>query len=87
MAMGKAVVCSDVHALSQMVQHKKTGLLHTKDDENSLQEQLERLVGDPQYRSRLSENARQWANEHRSWSLLTKKVENIYQQLISKVTN
>jgi len=83
MAMGKAVVASEVRALAEMVVHEQTGLLHARDDVTSLAEQLERLVLDAPLRERLGEAARRWVGANCTWSDTSEKVQNIYHQLIN----
>ena len=63
--MGKTVIVSDVGALSEIIVHGETGLIHTKDDAES-------LAGvSPEYfrsqsRERLSKNGRDWVINNRT---------------------
>ena len=83
MAMGKAIVASEVKALAEMIVHEKTGLLHVRNDVTSLTEHLERLVLDPQLRTQLGEEARRWVIAKRTWRDIGKKVHTVYEQLIN----
>ncbi|MFM0113507.1 glycosyltransferase [Paraburkholderia nemoris] len=56
-ALGLAVACSDVRSYRSVVRHEETGVL-VKNDENAWYESLDRLVSDPQYRTRLATNGR-----------------------------
>jgi glycosyltransferase involved in cell wall biosynthesis len=82
MATGKVVVASNVRALAEIVEHENTGLLHAKDEVDSLREQLERLLVDGELRSRLASNGLAWVREQRSWSRIAAQVEGVYRDLI-----
>ena len=81
MAMGKVVVCSDVDALAEIVQHNVTGLLHRKGDLASLTSTLSRLLNDQELRTSLAARARDWVQEHRTWSGLAADIGDIYEGL------
>jgi glycosyltransferase involved in cell wall biosynthesis len=95
MAMGKAVVGSDVSAIAEIIDHGETGLLHTKGDVDSLQRALERLLDRPEERSTLALNAREWVQTNRTWQQLSGMVSDIYRSLgavperaeVSRLTN
>lgn len=70
MAMGRAVVASDVGGLREIVRHGETGLLFPPGDAASLATTLARLAADPPYRARLREGARRFAAEERDWQTL-----------------
>lgn len=82
MATGKAVVASDVRALAEIVRHNETGLLHRKDDVDSLREQLEAYLSQPNLRARLARQGQDWVTQHRSWSAISDKVGAVYRELI-----
>lgn len=81
MATQSAVVVSDVGALTEIVQHEKTGLVHRADDVDSLAEQLERFLRDPLLRTEMARNGRDWIVEHRTWSRVSSTVDQVYRQL------
>jgi glycosyltransferase involved in cell wall biosynthesis len=58
MASGRAVVASDVGAISSAIQPGESGLLVAPGDPGCLAAALEQLAGDPQLRSRLGHHAR-----------------------------
>lgn len=70
MAMGKAVVSSDVAALAEIVTPGFNGLLHRKGDSSDLRDQLERLLDNPQELQMLGSQAREWVVENRDWRKL-----------------
>ncbi len=81
MAAQKAVVVSDVRALTEIVHHAQTGLVHRKDNVSSLAEQLERYLRDPSLRTEMAQNGRDWVVEHRTWSQVSETVDRVYRQL------
>lgn len=83
MAMGKAVVASNVAALSEIVQDGVTGLLHQKGDAQDLHRVLERLLDDPSLRETLAAQGLAWVRAERDWSHLATSVTNVYNKLSS----
>lgn len=67
MAMGKAVVVSDVGGMREMVEDGQTGLVVPSDDEKALGAALRRLMQDEALRRRLGAEGRSWVQNHRSW--------------------
>jgi len=67
MAMGKAVVVSDVGALTDFVQDGFTGLIFPKGDVPALAEALAKLITDPAQRVRLASAGQAWVVAERSW--------------------
>lgn len=82
MAMRKVVVVSSTHALREIVDHERTGLVFQKGDPDALAEALTRLVDDPALRDSLAENGRAWAVEHRSWGASGRVAVNGYRALL-----
>lgn len=84
MAMGKAVIASDVAALAEIVTPGENGLLHTKGDAQSLRAELGRLLDDPDLRARLGAQAREWVVANRDWASIAGTVANAYEELAGK---
>ncbi|MFD4993635.1 glycosyltransferase [Cellulosimicrobium cellulans] len=84
MAMGKAVVSSDVRALAEIVTDGENGLLHAKGDAGSLESVLRRLLDDDALRERLGAQAREWVVRERDWRNLATRVSEIYDGLAVK---
>ncbi len=82
MAMGKAVVASDVAALAEIVTPELNGLLHAKGSMESLLEQLTRLLDDPELRQRLGAQSRDWVVAERDWSRLAVTIADAYRDLV-----
>jgi|GEM_PF-4070621 len=81
MAMGKAVIASNVRPLKDIVTHNQTGLLHGKDDAESLSSQLARVIADQALREKLGKNARAWVERTRSWDQIAATVTDVYGRL------
>ncbi|MCT1590084.1 glycosyltransferase family 4 protein [Kocuria palustris] len=81
LAMGKAIVASDVAALAEIVQPNVTGLLHRKGDVDDLTAKLTELVERPELRQQLSSNGLTWVRENRQWPDMAQRVSAIYESL------
>lgn len=81
LAMGKAVVASDVAALAEIIEPGVNGLLHRKGDTEDLVRHLEVLLEDPSLRAKLARQGREWVRENRQWSDMAEIVSSIYREL------
>ena len=81
MAMGKAIVASDVAALAEIIAPGVNGFLHTKGDAGSLQRELRRLLDDRDLTQRIGEQAREWVVQHRDWKQISTTVAEAYSEL------
>jgi glycosyltransferase involved in cell wall biosynthesis len=81
MAMGKAVIASNVAALAEIVTPGLNGLLHEKGDAEALRVELERLLDNPELVERLGDQARQWVVENRDWKSLAQRIGDLYETL------
>lgn len=82
MAMGKAVVGSDVAALAEIIADGATGRLFAKGDAKDLGRVLGELLDDPGERARLGAAARDWVVRERDWSAITATVDSVYRSLV-----
>ena len=83
MAMGKAVLASDVAALAEAISPQKgNGLVFQKGDLGSLAEALALLIGDEALRRRLGAGARRFVEAERDWSRLSGGLSELYAQLL-----
>ncbi|MDO5640824.1 MAG: glycosyltransferase family 4 protein [Paracoccus sp. (in: a-proteobacteria)] len=73
MSMEKAVLASSVHALSEMIDHDRTGLLFEKGNITAMADALHRLVGDSALRRRLGKAGREWVVNERTWPMTAQK--------------
>lgn len=81
MAMGKAVVASDVAALAEIVTSGQNGFLHEKGNAESLTEQLAILLDDANLTRRIGEQARRWVVENRDWRQLSATIAEVYSEV------
>jgi PEP-CTERM/exosortase A-associated glycosyltransferase len=82
MAMGKAVVASDVGGHKELIQDEITGILHESGSSTKLAECLYRLIKDVEMRKILGKNARRWVLKNRTWERCTQLYDKIYQKLL-----
>jgi glycosyltransferase involved in cell wall biosynthesis len=81
MAMSKALVMSDVRALSSLAAESKSAITFEAGNPLSLKEALGKLVQDPKLRRKLGQDASLWVREHRTWDHVAKVTERVYQEL------
>ncbi|MGC5585573.1 glycosyltransferase family 4 protein [Ornithinimicrobium sp. W1679] len=84
MAMGKAVVASDVAALAEIVDDGRTGHLFRKGDADHLATVLETLIDHPDHRRVVGEAARQWVVAERDWDRITGVVDEVYAEVLQR---
>jgi len=80
MAMGKALVASDVGGHKELIRDGETGLLFPSGSVSALAESLERLLDDSALRCKLQDQAADWVGEHHTWQ----KTTSVYQGIYSK---
>lgn len=78
MAMGKALLASDVGGHKELIRHGETGLLFKAGDQAALAEQLGRLLTDGALRETLQRQGRDWVSEHHTWDKTTAVYREIY---------
>ena len=83
MAMEKAIIVSNVRALTEIVDDGVLGLVHEKGSVESLATQIETLLDDATLRESLAGAAREWVIRERDWKVLSARVANIYEQLLT----
>lgn len=83
MAMAKAVVVSDVAALTEIVHDGDTGRHFAKGDPAALADVLGELVDDPDARDRMGRRARDWVVANRDWARITDRVDEAYRALLA----
>jgi glycosyltransferase involved in cell wall biosynthesis len=81
MAMGKAVVVSNVAALTEIITHKENGMVFEKENSVNLADTLEQLILNAELRTRLGNSARAWVVEKRDWKQIAQRLHHIYAQL------
>jgi glycosyltransferase involved in cell wall biosynthesis len=81
MALGKAVVVSDLPALREVVAPGETGLTFRAEDPADLAEVVGGLLDDPVLRRRLGEQARAWVLTERTWAANGRRYRDLYERL------
>ncbi|GEP88882.1 Glycosyltransferase involved in cell wall bisynthesis [Chitinophaga terrae (ex Kim and Jung 2007)] len=81
MAMGKAVVASDVDGTREAVQHEVNGLLIPASDPAALAEAIVRLCKDAIFRKRLQVGAINTVQRQYTITQMTRQIEAVYHQL------
>jgi glycosyltransferase involved in cell wall biosynthesis len=78
MAAGKAIVATALNHAAEVIRDGHDGLLVEAGDVNAFAEAMLKLLNDPVERGRLGQNARRQAVEQYSWAQYTKRLEEIY---------
>jgi glycosyltransferase involved in cell wall biosynthesis len=78
MAAGKAIVATALNEAAEVIQDRHNGLLVEPGDTNGFAEAMLTLLNDPMERGRLGQNARRQAVERYSWEEYTRRLEDIY---------
>jgi PEP-CTERM/exosortase A-associated glycosyltransferase len=78
MAMGKALIASDVGGHRELIQDGKTGVLFPPGDAEALAGSLARLLESPDLRKSLEESGRAWAAAERTWAKVTEPYGDVY---------
>jgi PEP-CTERM/exosortase A-associated glycosyltransferase len=81
MAMGKALVASDVGGHRELVTDGQTGLLHRAGDAQDLAAALARLVRDAGLRQHLGEQGKSWVLAERTWRRNAMAYADLYSEL------
>ncbi|MGE9808593.1 glycosyltransferase family 4 protein [Janibacter sp. G1551] len=82
MAMGKAVISSDVAALAEIVEGDVRGLLFRKGDATDLAAKITAYLEDPELRERMGRQAREWVLAERDWSDICRIVDEAYERVL-----
>lgn len=81
MAMGKALVASDVGGHRELVRDGETGLLHRAGSDADLALALARLLTRPTERERLGHQGRDWVRSERTWNQNAERYRSLYASL------
>jgi len=74
LAMGRAVVASDLDQIGELLEHDRTARLVPPGDPDALAGALAALAGDPDARRRLGTAAREAAVRHHTWRAHTERI-------------
>ncbi len=84
MAMGKAIIASDVGGHKELIHHEETGLLFSAGNVELLAEGLLLLLRNQNLREKLQQTGKSWVLENHTWQRTTSVYENIYQKALEK---
>ncbi len=84
MAMGKAIVASDIGGHRELVQHLGNGLLFKGGSVRALVESLERLLDDDELRQALGKRAAALARQKYSWDMTLSGYVGLYSDLLGR---
>jgi PEP-CTERM/exosortase A-associated glycosyltransferase len=80
MAMGKALIASDVGGHKELIKHEETGLLFPAGNMNALTQSIERLLKDSELRKKIENQGYTWVRENHTWD----KTTSVYSEVYSK---
>ncbi|QCZ92407.1 glycosyltransferase [Salinimonas iocasae] len=84
MAMGKAVILSDVSPHITMAGNNERALLFQKDSAASLANTIKRLILSPELRERLGSKARSWIESNRNWNKVSQNYSSALHHLLTE---
>lgn len=84
MRSGRAVVMSDLPALSEIIENGKTGYLSPAGDSQALSKIINDLLQDKSKRIQLGIEAKSWVSENRTWHHTTAQIPKIYRGIINE---
>ncbi len=82
MALGKAVLGSDVGGIRELIDPEVTGVLFKAGDIGDFEEQAVRLLRDPEFRYLLGDKARQKIIREKDWKTVARTYESVYAMAI-----
>ncbi len=82
MAMGKAVLASDVGGHRELIENGRTGILFAAERADDFVSQAVRLAGDCALRAELGRAGREFVGRERSWPTLAERYVGIYRELL-----
>jgi glycogen(starch) synthase len=78
MALGKAILGSNVGGIRELIDPENTGILFEPGDIEDFCRQAERLLSDPDLRQRLGQQARTKVREEKDWKMVARLYEPAY---------
>ncbi|MCL4428813.1 MAG: glycosyltransferase family 4 protein [Deltaproteobacteria bacterium] len=84
MAMGIPVIATKVGGFPEMVTHGMNGYLVDFNDYNDLKEKILDLINNRDKRKEFGVNAHEYAIKNFNWSIVAKKYEDIYKNILTK---
>ena len=82
MAVGKALIASDVGGHKELIHHNETGILFPAGNETALAEALDQLLLDKPSQTRLAQTGQTWVRKNHTWKATTAVYADIYNKLL-----
>ncbi len=82
MALGKAILGSDVGGIRELVEPEKTGVLYRADNVEDFCVQAERLLAQTSLRQKLGDEAREFCLREKDWKIIAGRCTAIYETAI-----
>jgi len=84
MAMGRALVASNVGGHRELIRHDETGILFEAGSVGALVEALERLLKDKSQRKKVEKQEYSWVRQVQTWDQTTSVYEEMYSKAVNK---
>lgn len=81
MAMGKALVASDVGGHKELITNEKTGLLFSAGNADGLAGKITHILENPELEAALQQTASKWVRQHHTWEFTTAVYQRIYEDV------
>lgn len=82
-AMGVPVAAYDIAGIDQLITHEESGLLANLGDKETLSQYWEKLLFEPEYAARLTDNAREFVNNHYSGQRMADEYTVLFESMVS----
>lgn len=82
-AMGIPVAAYNIAGIDQLITHEKSGLLAKLGDKETLTQYWEKLLFDTDYANELTNNARDYVNEHYSAQRMANEYTNLFTSMVN----
>jgi PEP-CTERM/exosortase A-associated glycosyltransferase len=82
MAMGKAVIASDVGGHRELIEHGRTGFLFQAGNADALAQTIWRVLEDDDLRQMIATGGERWVRQERSWEKITRAYHEVYNRVI-----
>jgi glycosyltransferase involved in cell wall biosynthesis len=84
MAMGKALVASDVGGHRELIRNNETGLLFPAGNKFALAESIGSLLRDHECREKIGKQGIEWVRETHTWDKTTSVYTEVYAKALAK---
>lgn len=81
MAMGKAVVATDVDGFKEVISNEKTGIIVSRHSVEDAEKAILKVALDPTYRTNLGKNGRKRVEENYDWDKNVNTMLKLYEKM------